>query len=166
MILRESTKPQHDAAEQTLVGASMADGTISPQWWADWLGAVLVIHASIDPYLPECLRRTLQLCNDLDKLGIQPRHCRASLEYALTLSNQKEREGAEYVFTGAHLMGGAIIYKRLGDRLPATHLQWDNRQDAIATWSPLRDREDLIEPAQRAFGAVLNICEQIVAHDA
>lgn len=166
MILRQKTREQHEAVEQTPVAKSMADGSISPQWWADWMGAILVIHMNLDPYLPKCLQRTLQLCNDLVQLGIQPRQCPSVMEYGKTLSDPLERGGAQYAFTGAHLMGGSIIHKTLGGRLPATHLEWDNRHDALEAWKPLRDREDLVEPAQRAFVVAMSICEQIEANDA
>lgn len=166
MLLRQNTKEQHEAAEQTAVASAMGNGTISPQWWADWMGALLIIHSNVDPYLSPCLRRTLQLCNDIAELNIQPRHCPAATEYASTLTDSVERGGAEYAFTGAHLMGGAIIHKRLNGRLPATHLEWDDRQTAIEIWKPLRDREDLVEAAQRAFSAAMSICKQIEAHDA
>lgn len=165
MILKQSTQEKHNQAEQTAVGAAMADGTISAQWWADWMGAILAVHTAIDAYLPDCLQRTVPLCKDLAQLGIQPRYCPAVTEYVATLTDSAQREGAEYVFTGAHLMGGAIIHKRLADRLPTAHLQWSDRSEAIRLWTPLRDRTDLIGPAHRAFAAVINICEQIQAHD-
>lgn len=166
MILRESTKEKHHAAERTPVGASMADGSISEQWWADWMGAITVIHMATDPYLDPKLRRTTRLCNDLAQLGVQPRHIQAAAQYAATLTDSTEREAAAYVFTGAHLMGGAVTHKALRGRLPATHLEWEDRQAAVREWKPLREREDLVEAADRAFGAVLAICNEITAHDA
>lgn len=165
MILRKSTQQKHHAAEQTPVGAAMAAGDISAQWWADWMGAILVVHCAIDPYMPDCLQRTLPLCRDLSELGVQPRHCPAAVHYVSTLQTAEQRQGAEYVFTGAHLMGGAVTHRALAGRLPAHHLEWDNRQDAVRAWKPLREREDLIGPAQRAFDCVLQICAQIEAHD-
>lgn len=165
MILRECTREKHHAAERTPVGAAMAAGDISPQWWADWMGAIAIIHMATDPYLPECLRRSTRLCHDLAQLGVQPRHIPAAAEYAATLTDPVEREGATYVFTGAHLMGGAVTHKALGGRLPATHLEWVSRQEAVCEWKPLRDREDLVEAADRAFGAVLAICNTITQLD-
>lgn len=166
MILRDSTKEKHHAAERTPVGASMANGSISPQWWADWMGAITVIHMATDWYLDPTLRRTTRLCNDLAELKLQPRHIAAAAQYAATLTDPTERAAAAYVFTGAHLMGGAVTHKALRGRLPATHLEWDDRQGAVRTWKPLREREDLVEAANRAFDAVLAICNEITARDA
>lgn len=165
MNLREATRERHHAAEQTPVGAGMAAGDIPAQWWADWIGAITVIHLATDPYLPECMRRTKCLCQDLTELDEQPRHVAAAARYAATLTDPVEREAATYVFTGAHLMGGAVTHKALNGRLPAHHLEWNDRQEAVRAWKPLREREDLAEAADRAFQAVLDICNEITAKD-
>lgn len=162
MSLREATKDYHHAAERHPVGAAMADGTISAQWWADWLGALFIVHSAIDPGLPEALRRTQQIAEDIAAVGVQPRLNQAALRYALHMTDA-DREAAAYVFTGAHLMGGAITARQVSDRLPTQHLQWEDRQDAVRCWKPLRDRDDLAEPACRAFAAVLAICEDVIA---
>ena len=163
MSLKQATKTQHHAAERHPVGAAMADGTISPQWWADWLGALFIIHSAIDPYLPESMRRTRQIAADLAALGVQPHLSQAALRYVSNMTDTK-RQAATYVFTGAHLMGGAITAKAVGDRLPTEHLQWDNRQVVVQAWKPLRERADLADESRSAFDAVLEICEEILAN--
>ena len=158
--LRESTKNLHHAAEQTPLGAAMAQGSISEQWWADWLSALYTIHSTIDYFLPVELRRTHELVQDLFELNVQPRPLHKPSEYILYM-NIEDIEGATYVFTGAHLMGGAITAKAIGDRLPKNHLLWDDRKKVIELWSPLRDRIDLEESANKAFKAVIDICDEI-----
>jgi len=163
MSLKDATKTQHHAAERHPVGAAMADGTISPQWWADWLGALFIIHSAIDPFLPDSMRRTKQIAADLAQLNVQPHLSQAAIKYVSDMSDKK-RQAATYVFTGAHLMGGAITAKAVGDRLPTEHLQWDNRKEVVQLWKPLRDRSDLAEESRGAFEAVLKICEEILAN--
>ena len=163
MDLREATKGLHHAAERHVVGEAMAAGTLSPQRWSDWLGSLLVVHAVLDPHLAEPLRRTTALARDLNVLsGYPPRWCASASRYAVGL----HPEAAAYVFTGAHLMGGAIMARRLGDRLPCSHLAWHDRSTAIKIWEPLRERGDLAIPAREAFAAILNVMDEIVRHDA
>ena len=163
MSLKEATKDQHHAAERHPVGAAMADGTISEQWWADWLGALFIIHSAIDPRLPEPLRRTRQIAADLAALDVQPHLSRQALRYVQGMTDI-DREAATYVFTGAHLMGGAITAKAVEGRLPTEHLRWDDRQEVVKMWKPMRERSDLADESRRAFKAVLAICEEILAH--
>ena len=162
MSLREATKDYHHAAERHPVGAAMADGTISEQWWADWLGALFIVHSAIDPGLPEPLRRTPEIAADIAALGVQPRLNHSAARYAQGMT-EVDREAATYVFTGAHLMGGAITARQVGERLPTHHLQWEDRQAVVKLWKPLRDRDDLADAACRAFAAVLEICEEVLA---
>ena len=163
MSLKQATKSQHHAAERHPVGAAMADGTISKEWWADWLGALFIVHSAIDPHLPTPMRRTRQIAADLAALDAQPHLSREALRFVDGMSDA-QREAATYVFTGAHLMGGAITAKAVGDRLPTEHLQWESRQEVVQMWKPLRERTDLADESRGAFDAVLKICEEILAN--
>lgn len=159
--LREATKELHHAAEQTAVGTSMANGTISDQWWSDWLSALYTVHSAIDYYLEPELRRTTQIAQDIYMLNVQCRPLITPAEYVLRL-DERRIKAATYVFTGAHLMGGAITAKALGDRLPKNHLLWGNdRQEVVRKWSPLREQIDLVEYANEAFSAIVDICHEI-----
>lgn len=162
MNLREATQDLHHAAERHPLGAAMADGSISEQWWADWLGALFIIHSTIDPELPTSLRRTVEIARDIAELGIQPNPSRCAMEYVQSLSST---EATAYVFTGAHLMGGAITAGQVGDRLPTHHLQWNDRRESVREWKPWRERDDLAEDARLAFSAVIGICEEITSRD-
>ncbi|MFZ4410496.1 MAG: hypothetical protein ACOYOH_24325, partial [Paracraurococcus sp.] len=82
--------------------------------------------------------------------------------YAGSLNTDAARLAAGYVFTGAHLMGGAITQRALAGRLPAAHLAWTNRPAALEAWRPWREAEGVEREAQAAFGLVLNIMDEIV----
>ena len=165
MNLREATKELHHAAEHTALGNSMANGTIPEQWWADWLSALYTVHSAIDYYLEPELRRTTQIAQDIYLLNVQPRPLITPIQYVSTL-NEGRIEAATYVFTGAHLMGGAITAKALGDRLPKNHLLWDDRRsEVVRKWSPLRERLDLVEYANEAFSAIVDMCHEIEGLD-
>lgn len=164
--LKEATKDLHHAAENHPIGAAMADGTIPQEWWADWLLALHTVHSALDPHLPETLRRTEELEADLYESPVVAYPTSAALEYAKTLDNELNRVGATYVFTGAHLMGGAITAKAVGTRVPTNHLYWENRSDAVKEWSPLRDHSEIKEQAVSGFKAVMKILEEIYANRA
>jgi heme oxygenase len=162
MELKSQTKDLHHAAERHPIGQSMANGTITKRWWADWIVALKVIHQVIDQHNPESMHRVQQLEKDLEEVDVLlPTDNFAAIEYAKTLTTPEEIAGATYVFTGAHLMGGAVTAKQLNGRLPSNHLVWEDRKQTMTDWSPLRDRADLVEPAQRAFQAVIYILDEI-----
>ena len=165
MNLRESTKDLHHAAERHVVGYSMAEGTIKDQWWADWLSALYIIHSAIDDRMPPEMRRVQQIAQDLAECKCTPRPMFAALRYAQYLNTEVRALGAAYVFTGAHLMGGAITAKNIKDRLPTHHLHWEDRQQVVQAWKPLRERDDLSEFAMAGFQTVLLVMDEIVAHD-
>jgi heme oxygenase len=159
MPLREATRDLHHAAEQHPIGGAMAAGTISPQAWADWLAALLVVHTAIDPMLPVPCWRTEQLLADLYLSNIpEQHHNAAAARYVQTLD---DCTGAAYVFTGAHLMGGALIERRINGRLPCAHLRWDDRAAAIRAWSPYRQAASAEPLARQAFAAVIAIMDEI-----
>jgi hypothetical protein len=139
----------------------MADGSISERWWIDWIQALLTIHTELDQHVPESMRRVQELAMDLSESSLIPKTNQAAIAYAATLTNLTAIEGAAYVFTGAHLMGGAMTDRALAGRLPSNHLRWDNRQQSLADWKPLRTKIELKEEAGRAFAAVLAILNEI-----
>lgn len=160
--LREATRDLHHRAEQHPIGAAMAAGTIGAQAWADWLGALLVVHAAIDPHVPPACRRVDQLLADVvGGAPLAPRWSVAAASYANSLS---AIDGAFYVFTGAHLMGGALIEKLVRDRLPCEHLRWADRKASIGGWSYLREITDpaVEQQARDAFAAVLAIMDEVL----
>jgi hypothetical protein len=161
MALREDTRDLHHACEQHRVGASMSDGTVSAQTWTDWLGCLGVVHAFLDWHLPVELRRVDRIGADLKAMaarGFQPTPNSAALRYAAIGMNV---EAATYVFTGAHLMGGAVMEKRLGERLPCAHLRWDDRRASLDLWRPYRDAEGLTGSARHAFASILAMMDEI-----
>lgn len=46
--LYDTTRDLHHACEMHLVGGAMSDGTISAQWWTDWLNGLYQFHTVID----------------------------------------------------------------------------------------------------------------------
>jgi hypothetical protein len=80
--------------------------------------------------------------------------------YAYTLDNEKRIAGAAYVLTGAHLMGGEIMRRRLAG-FPTTHLEWDDRKAALAALQQYRHREDIAQEARDCFMALLAVMDEI-----
>lgn len=160
--LRELTRPAHHAAEQHPVGAAMADGSISADWWSAWCAALLPVHAVLDLHSPSSIHRTAELIADLSA-GPPAQISREALAYARTLTSREAIDGAVYVFTGAHLMGGALIARRIGDRLPTAHLQWQDRRQAITDWSPLRERAELQAHADAGFAAIRRMMDEMMS---
>jgi heme oxygenase len=161
VTLREATKDLHHAAEAHVVGSRMSEGTISPGWWADWVGALRIVHGTLDPCLPEPVQRVRQLDHDLSRCDQPARLNLAALRFAEQLDQPGKITGAAYVFTGAHLMGGAVMERRLGDRLPCAHLRWGDRRAALNAWQPYRTVTDAGDEARTAFMAVLAIMDEI-----
>ena len=160
--LKEVTKDLHHIAEKHAVGGAMADGTISEEIWVDWLNALYYIHSTIDCELSPSLKRTNELAKDISLCSITPNSNFTALNYAMGLKSHTAVLGACYVFTGAHLMGGAITARNIRHRLPVNHLDWDDRKEAVRMWNPLRDMEELSFEANRAFENIIKIMDEIM----
>lgn len=158
--LWEATRSLHHACEAHIVGKAMASGNPPKAWYANWLEALRVIHSAIDPNLPECLHRVDRLSDDIYALGCDVSTSVAALAYAKSLDNEKKLAGAAYVLTGAHLMGGEIMRRRL-EGFPTKHLTWDDRKEALVELNKLREREDISEEAVACFDALLSVMDEI-----
>jgi hypothetical protein len=160
------TKDLHHACEEHTVGAAMSRGDISEQWWADWLGALHLIHSEIDPEIDKRAQRTRELEMDISECDVAPRPNHAAQRLARDLSQSKKlREAAYYVITGAHLMGGQVMRVTLKGRVPDAHLQIEDRKELVELWSPMRQREDLVEEARSIFSGLLDIMDEILERD-
>jgi len=86
MTLQADTKDLHHACEAHPVGAAMSRGDVDPQVWADWLGALFVVHETLDRYLPDELRRVDRLALDIEAMKpLSPRLNKAAVRYAAGL---------------------------------------------------------------------------------
>lgn len=161
--LWESTRDLHHACEEHPVGAAMASGTPPATWYVDWLGALQQIHCVVDPDMPDMLWRAERLRSDTEALGLKPLELAATSEYTQRLlTDANARAGAAYVLTGAHLMGGEIMRRRL-QGYPTKHLEWDDRKEALAGLKALREAEGIAEAARGCFYALLQIMDEILA---
>lgn len=160
--LWEATRDLHHACEAHPVGAAMASGAPPMQWYADWLSALFILHWHIDPTLDPVLWRMERVRNDLVDTGADIRQIVAAHDFGMSLQNEKDRVGAAYVLTGAHLMGGEIMRRRLVG-YPTSHLEWDDRKAALAELMKFREREDVSQEARNCFQALLNIMDEIKA---
>jgi hypothetical protein len=158
--LWEATRDLHHACEEHPVGAAMASGKPPLQWYADWLSALYTIHYEIDKHVDPILARTERLNKDIDDTGIKINLIREANNYANSLVTEKDLAGAAYVLTGAHLMGGEIMRRRLVG-YPTSHLEWDDRKAAIAELMKFREREDIVEESRNCFNALLKIMDEI-----
>jgi hypothetical protein len=154
------TRDLHHACEQHPVGAAMASGSPPMQWYADWLFSLYILHLNIDPYIPNCLHRADRLCEDIISTQTKVNLILSAIEYSNSIVDEKDIVGAAYVLTGAHLMGGEIMRKRLIN-YPTSHLEWNDRKIAVAELTKFREREDVAEQAKNCFAALLRIMDEI-----
>jgi heme oxygenase len=162
--LREATTGVHHGAEQTPFGERMATGTLTMQEWADWLGAMVLVHLRIDEHLPGCLRRSSELLKDLGATGISenPLISARGIAAALDHGDRELVLGFCYVCSGANLRGGQVIRKVLEPKgFPCSHLYFENFREPNEWFESLRDRTDLAQPAQRAFAAIVGVMGEI-----
>jgi len=158
-FLWKETRDLHHACEEHDVGAAMASGKPPMQWYSDWIGSLLDIHIRIDENYSTSIRRVERLKEDLENL-VPPRKMIVAKEYSATLNDEKSIAGAAYVLTGAHLMGGEVMRKRLIG-YPTKHLEWGDRKLALKELNILRSREDVVEQARSCFSALLRIMDEI-----
>jgi heme oxygenase len=138
----------------------MASGTPPMQWYADWLSALYTIHWAVDQHIPEIIRRSEQVQNDLTNTNCPVNIIRAANNYVINLEREQDIAGAAYVLTGAHLMGGEIMRRRLVG-YPTSHLEWSDRKAAITELMKFREREELAQEARNCFQALLDIMDEI-----
>lgn len=159
--LRELVQSHHQLAENNELSRKMASGTICPKWWADWVAALLTIHQSFDHCVPAPLTRVHELAWDVCHSEL-PIPTLAAAELAQKIQQDPLlQQAAGYVFTGAHLMGGAIIKKNLSTDLSSRHLEWEDRATAIELWRPWRTKVELAPQAIYCFEQIALVCEQI-----
>jgi hypothetical protein len=159
--LWSGTRDLHHACERHPVGQRMLAGKVTPQEWADWLGAYFVIHLVIDQTLPPHFSREAHLREDFRALP-PPRLPVAAATYASGLKDQNAILGASYVLHAAHRRGGRAksgIMKRIG--LSTRHVEYEHEQEVETFIRGLRDRYDLVDPAKAAFAAMLATMEEI-----
>jgi heme oxygenase len=160
--LWEATRDLHHACESHPVGAAMASGTPTMQWYADWLSALYTIHWEVDKHIPFVLHRAEKIQKDLTETRCPVIMMRSANKYTNSLKTEKDITGAAYVLTGAHLMGGEIMRRRLVG-YPTSHLEWDDRKAAITELIKFREREDVVIEARNCFQALLNVMDEIKA---
>ena len=158
--LHSATRHLHHACEQHEVGAAMATGQPREDWYASWLSALLVIHSYLDASMPVICRRTYSLGVDLQKMKCEVYTPPAAYRYIQSLKNINDELGGCYVLTGAGLMGGAIMKKRLIN-YPTNHLEFADRGLALEYLKSWRNREELTDPAKNCFYALLKIMDEI-----
>lgn len=156
-----ATRDLHHACEAHPVGGAMAVGQPPPLWYAHWLRALRQLHYDVDVTLPVELGRVDRLTDDLNTLALRTKDVDAATAYAATLTTPDALDGAAYVLTGAHLMGGEIMRRRLTG-YPTRHLEWDDRKVGLAWLKAVREREELAQQARDCFAALLAIMDEIV----
>lgn len=158
--LWEITRDLHHACEQHPVGAAMASGNPPMDWYAAWLKALLQIHAFVDPHAPECIRRSDRIKEDIEVISSEVADLSSATLYISSLTTPESIDGALYVLTGAHLMGGEIMRRRLVG-YPTNHLEWNDRRESLTELQLLRTRGELGEEARACFTALLAIMDEI-----
>jgi len=159
--LWNATRDLHHACEQHPVGGVMAIGKPPAIWYRAWLQVLLQLHEVVDQHLPSTVHRVQRIKTDIATLNIEVTSIKAAENYANTLTNSTAIVGAAYVLTGAHLMGGEIMRRRL-EGFPTEHLSWDSRPEALKCLTQLRESPDVIQPARDCFKALLDSMDEIL----
>lgn len=160
MNVREYTKELHHACEHHPVGNSFSKGNPPELWYAKWIKALHQIHSKIDAHSDPILERVPRLEEDLNSYNFTVKPLKAAEKYVNALTNESAINGAIYVLTGAHLMGGELMRKRMVG-YPTKHLEWDNRKNAIDILCKLRELEGIGDDARNCFLALLEIMDEI-----
>lgn len=163
--LWESTRKYHHACEEHPVGAAMASGEPPIEWYTSWIATLLILHQVVDHFVPDEAKRSEELSLDLQELApkevwVPSPAMLFQSHFDQSLLEEEIIEGFAYVLTGAHLMGGEIMRRRLKG-YPTYHLQWENRKESIAYLQTLREREELTEGAVACFETLLKCMDQI-----
>lgn len=155
------TRDLHHACEAHPVGAAMASGNPAPIWYAAWLTTLHQIHKVIDPTLPASLGKVDRLEVDMKNILAVSPLLESVDAYTKTLTTEKALAGAAYVLTGAHLMGGEIMRRRL-EGFSTTHLEWDDRKVGLAWLKVARERTDITKEVRDCFAALLGAMDEIL----
>lgn len=158
--LWENTRDWHHKCEAHPVGAAMAEGNPPRVWYASWLAALYFIHYKIDPYMPPVAHKTESILKDINSLKILPQVPTAVCEFLQRDLDEDTINGFCYVLTGAHLMGGEIMRRRL-QLYPTAHLEWEDRPTALEYLRSLRDEEDYTQGALDCFKLLYDCMEEI-----
>lgn len=158
--LWEQTRDLHHACESHPVGRSMSTGKPPWLWYSAWLVALHQIHTIVDQHIDPCCSRSDRLLEDINSAGLDVEILEAADRYTKTLTNEKAIAGAAYVLTGAHLMGGEIMRKRL-EGYPTKHLEWEDRKQSLAVLQQYRTRDDITREARDCFQALLSVMDEI-----
>jgi heme oxygenase len=176
--LHAATRDLHHGAEAHPFMQRMAAGEITRQEWTDWIGALRVIHEVLDPHLHYALQRSGHLLIDqCAMLPLVPREVRAATKFARSLASASDILGAAYIFSGAHLRGGAVLRRRLeAAELPCLHLRVVPEGAEGVEKQIARLGEDALRAmractgaasgAEKAFKAVIAIATEIEVHNA
>ena len=174
--LFKETIQLHHEAESHEFGAAMSKGELSEKQWADWMGALSQLYVVIDPYLPEPLKRTRDLFNDLLELSskeIYPTYSFHAADVAGSITDGATNvgyiAGMCYILAGANLRGGQIVRKAVEKRsFPCSHLMF-NEEDVASKETAMEWLDNLrastgtevIKGAQDAFADMIDIMEEI-----
>lgn len=164
-VLWHNTREWHHKCEEHPVGAAMSEGNPPREWYTSWLATLHTLHSSMDLIMPECAHRAAQLQQDIDEMGMDEVFTpETAKQWELTFSQDLVHTdtilGFAYVLTGAHLMGGEIMRRRL-EGFPVNHLTWDDRKETLAYLETLRHREELTSGAIKCFKALYRSMEEI-----
>lgn len=160
--LWEATRDLHHACEKHEFGSQLASGKPPRQRYVDWLGCLLSIHTVLDQHVDKSIQRSEQLIQDISLMGEQPRTNKACEIYCNELAGDDTlTQGAIYVMTGAHLMGGEVMRRRL-EGYPVQHLLWDSRAQALDELKKYRNRPELADASRKCFAALLNMMDEMV----
>lgn len=163
--LWEYTRDLHHACEAHPVGGAMATGKPPRIWYLMWTIALFQIHEILDRHCDPILQRADACLADYSDLMVElNQFMNWSMEaqkYVNQLDTPEKIDGAIYVLTGAHLMGGEIMRRRL-EGFPTRHLEWEDRKAAIQLLQTYRLRDDIGEEARACFKALLSIMDEIL----
>ena len=139
----------------------MASGKPPQEWYSAWCKALYIIHSELDKHCDPALHRGDRAFIDYIYGGVTIDTLIQPYKYVEQLDTKEKIDGAIYVLTGAHLMGGEIMRRRL-EGYPVKHLEWDDRKAALTILQEYRLRDDIGDEARDCFSALLAIMDEIL----
>jgi hypothetical protein len=165
--LYSATTEIHHTAQKHPFGKRLAAGNISVQEWADWLDIHALAYGALDPYLPQCLKRSHDIALDLlAVLPVKPNRSDSFVEFLGSLNGIGDLMGAAYTLVGANLRGGQVMKGRLESKgfvVNHTDFTPDEIQEGEGWLKAIRATPEIAEAAKKTFWALYQVMDEIEA---
>jgi len=163
--LYSATTEIHHTAQKHPFGKRLAAGNITLQEWADWLDIHALAYAALDPYLPQCLKRSHDLALDLlAVLPIVPNRSESFVKFLSEATDIQTLMGAAYTVVGANLRGGQVMKGRLESKgfvVNHTDFTPEELQEGEGWLKAIRATPEIAEASKATFWALYQVMNEI-----